>query len=525
MSSAGAPAPSVTSVTGTVVWLPLSLPGRRSDTGMSEFLPGQMANVADSLSVSTQEVVSPEVLGMRNDFAARLVADLTTGTGVAIDDFSLLVEGVAYGLLRPETRDLDDHSLSGTRIEDRYLTLLMFKSNSQANETCAGSFAPETLVCPAPRWQEHDTLQQMVLQRRQRNESVAARGLLTAFLAAYGGANSPWERALRVILNRNQGPDPGESHQRNIGAFYLQVNSNAAPSRVFFPVYRVGYLEDLARRLCSESVVQGIDQLNFFHQGHLACSLSRGAHQDPALFGYGCEFGDPGQGGPPSVQLSETALDRLAEISNMYLSGGMPTNPRFELPDCLRYFFWKFGDAAEHLLASASPRYSVYSLCRMKSPFPHETTATPGLYSDLTGHSIFYIEPVAGQSAYYVETFRGKPVGELSALGYVLWLVFSNQATWDTTRSEVVYNGTAILGQRHDRLWILQGLMPVQPDPQRKAAELISFVTAAELQQPSLFQASAESYLGPMYQTFKRSGSVHNTEQILLAGRPWWRIH
>jgi hypothetical protein len=509
-----------------IVWLPLSLPNRRSDTGMSEFLPGQMSELADSLPVPSHDVVSPDPLGMRSDFRARLEANLDAGQGPALEDFSLLIEGIVYGLLRPKTYDLADYSLGGSRATDKYLTVLLFKAHPQGNETCAGSFAPETLVCPAPAWREREELEQKVLEYRNRNDGVAARGLLAAFLATYGGANLVWMRAVTTILGRNPGHDPGEANQRNIGAIYLRISGNADPIRVFLPVYRSGYAEDLLRRLCSDTVIENGDQLDFLHQGRIVCSLSRIAHREPALFGCGSERDVAAVPGPTAIQLTETVLDRLAEISNEYLKAGAPAKPRFELPDCLRYFFWKFGSAAEYMLRPGAYLYSLNALSLISAPWPHETNSTDGMYHDTTGQTVFYVEPAGTGHAYYIESYRGTQIQELSTVGYVLWLIFCKEARWDDTRSEAVYSGMPVLGVRNGRLWIASGLIARQPDFQRKALEVISFVACAEKPpQPSLFNVAAKTYLGSQYLNFQHGMAHQNDiEPIKIGGRQWYRL-
>ncbi|HTU44221.1 MAG TPA: hypothetical protein VMF91_04130 [Bryobacteraceae bacterium] len=527
MSAAPVPPGSSSPGGRTVVWLPLSLSSRRSDTGIAEFLPEQIETLAQSLPVPSQNVVSPDPLGMRSDFAQRLAADLNAAADSAFRDFCLLVEGLAYGLLRPETYDLNKYRLGGSLLEDRYLTVLLFRTDPHASETCAGSFAPDTLVCPAPRWRERAALDRRVLEYRNRNEGRAGRGLLSAFLATYGAGGTVWSQALQRMLTGNPGQDPGPGNQRNVGAFYLRTAANASPRRVFFPVYGNGYLEGLMRRLSSDTLLTRPDRLEFWHQGRLVSSLNQIAHDQPSLFGLGCELGDPPATTGMTAQANETVIESLSRISNEYLPPGFPINDvldkaRFEFPDCLRYFFWKFGEAAE-LIFSQSHLYSLHALSLMAGARPPDpATLIPGLNRNANGQDLIYVELLDGARAYYVERFRGSFVGELSGLGYALWMIFCKEASWQDGSATVPATGEVILRVRNRRLSVIPGARPL-PDVQKRAAEVMSFVDCSKRPGPGLFQSACEAFLGDRYAQFNR-GSLHPVDPVNVDGRPWWRI-
>src|SRR5438067_1643037 len=112
--------------------------------------------------------VCPEVLGHRISYSWRLAQDLQTGHGSALDDFNLLLEGINYGLLSTDTYDLNKlhplgadvpaYNLDFNREEDRYLIVLKYRSSQGADPVVAGSFSPDTLVCPAAYWKQRSEL-------------------------------------------------------------------------------------------------------------------------------------------------------------------------------------------------------------------------------------------------------------------------------------------------------------------------------------------------------------------------------
>lgn len=507
------------------VWLPLPFPGTRKNTGFSQLTLDQLGDLADSIGDPNASIVAPTPLGVREVFANSLKKDLAS-EGEAFQLFSLLVEAIVYGKTELVTYDLNKYALKFTD-DDRYLTLIKFKSHPGSPATVVGSFSPTTLVCPAANLRLRDDLQGTVLAARNTDEAVAARGLLRAFWTSFPSANSLlWSQALQKVIEK-YGPRTvtGEVDQRNTGQVLLRTSPNAAPEPLFFPQYRKNYLSDLSRRLVADTS-EDIEGERVLKLNHRPSSIFRNPKnvERPELFGAGCEvLGDASNGGYAG-ELDRSVIRHLGEFTNVYFRAGEPAVPRFKLPDCLRCFYWKFGRAAFHLLQPQPYLYSPALLDMLRNHLPHETYSGTG-YFDNANDSLLVEAVGAERYAYYVERYDGKQIGDLRALGYALWLLFCGEADWNPGKDEMTAGGQRILCIEDQRFSTAASLQTPPVDPLKKAADLLAIVQYVNgLRNDDLFAVAASTYLGPKIMQAFNKGSDSTVEPVLLGGRHWSRI-
>jgi len=527
-----APAPALAPKSQAVdqgVWLPISLNRTQNRTQFTELHEDQLLAIASQQPVADEAMVSPDPLEIRRVFAYRLEGDLDKKAGDrrAFEDFCLLTEGLAYGLLRPQTYDLHEHGLPLKTDQERYITCLFYQPPKQAEPTCAGSFAPDTLVCPAATWSQRKDLKQDVERRRNDPDQRMARGLLHAFRESYRASRMLWARALDSLLQLYSYDATGEEHQRNLGAFLLQVadRDRGELQEVFFPRYAFGYLAGLASRLNVDDAQERGDAVLFYRQNQLTCRLAvpQGARQK--LFGYGCEIGEPPQGVTGNPELQEEALQELQPFANAYAGQEIPQHPRFVLPDCLRCVIWQFGEAAQLVLRPGENLYALWVLRQVRNALPHYRVTAPGLYAE--GDNDFLVERADGSKrAYYVERYDNRQVGEISRIGRVLWLLFTKEADWNEAKSEVPYQGRRILWLKDGRICVTASVDgSARPDPRSHGVDLLAFVSCAQhVDERSVFGLAVRRYLRDYYQQFGHGAPGNPTEPFQMGHRTWYRL-
>lgn len=527
-------APAVTQDTGTVVWLPLNFPGQNLKTQFTAFTKEQLDILAESFGARQEELVCPKPLGIRQVFSWRLESALKRRPprGAALDEFAILVEGLLYGLLEPETYDLAGFGLDFEDDEDRYLTVLRFRSAHGAQETVAGSFSPETLVCPAGNWQQKDELEDRVQDLRF-TIGPNARALLRAFMAELASPRMLWHSGLEWLIGEYSATrEESTINQRNIGPLHLRLSPEAKPHLVFFPQYKPDYLPFMVRCLNAEDYVNARDAIHLEHQGWRLMSINMQRQDNrPKLLGMGGAIlrdTDPHHLPAQTTlgrQSEKTYLRTIEPVANLYAVDVESPNRRFTIPDALRAGFYAWGEAApQKFTANVQWIYGPRTLRANFDPRPHQVVSREGPYSDET--RIFYVWRTAtGKLAYYIERYGTAELTEISSLGYALWRVFSG-AKWDTARETAVDDdGSVCLASIDGWLGAPPSVEPKPRNPDNEEKRWSTFLTLPQKLPDGLFKAAVDAYI-------KRCGPDDSVAvarltfaQIDIQGQQWWQIN
>jgi hypothetical protein len=479
---------------GGRVWLPLSFQGTAAQAGATPLTERQLEELIDSLQVPPERLVSPEPLGIRQVFAWRLEAALQKQEGAALEDFALLVEGLWYGLLETATFDLADTGLPLHQPEDRYLTVLQFRSGSSAPPTTAGTFAPDTLVCPAGNWAQREWLESAVRSFRGRPEASQARAYGKAFAEQFAYPAMLWHRGLRWLLAKHspQLTDPGEEHQRNLGPLQLRWQEGNQPGLAFFPSFQANYLSRLVQALQADTLHPDGAHVVAMHQNHRVAAVRYPVQaSEPRYFGAGnVDFLESAPGVmPAAAAFTPATRDRLLREFHAVRTL-FPTPGRFVAPDVIRGLHHSMGPAAASHWTGQAQRW-VYSPAAHRAAFrqpPHLRFDRPGLHADgdtmvFASHPFPRVEELSTTNAlaFHIERYEGQDLGELTGLGHALWRLFLGDRVEDCLAD---YDG-----------WIgPSARLTVQPPDPAKAIDWGTFLHLAQQERAALFGAAALQY-------------------------------
>jgi hypothetical protein len=450
--------------------------------------------------------------------------------GAALDDFALLAEGLLYGLLEPETYDLGLYDLDFESDEDRYLTVLKFRSAAGAQETIAGSFSSDTLVCPAGNWKEKNELEDRVQELRFQS-GPNARALLRSFLADLPAAGMLWHSALEWVIEEYQAMrEEPATNQRSIGPLYLRLSPRAKPRLVFFPQHRPGYLPLLVQCLNADNYVPARDAVHLEHHGRKLVSINmKKLDSRPKLLGMGSiAVREP----DPHHLPAQTRLEGRAEkeylqavrpVANLYAVEVENPARKFTIPDALRAAFYIWGEAAiQKLLSTVQWVYGPLTQRANLEPKPHQIATREGLYAD--AENMFYVcRTLQGKIAYYVERHRAADLGELSGLGYALWRVFSG-ARWDAEKEQATDgDGTACLAIQDGWLGAPAASRPQPPDLDVEIARWSTFLAVTNRAEEGLFKTAAQTYIDNCGAEDVPARDRTGFSALHIGGWQWWQ--
>ena len=504
----------------TYVWLPVKFQHTVNESKATPLSEDQLDELIGYYAVSPEDMVSPEPMGIRQVFAWRLAADLKKKSGSALEEFGLLVEGLLYGFLNAKTFDLGELGLGYEAREERYLTVLEFKSGPTAAASVAGAFSPGTLVCPAANWTEKAQLENLVKARRAQPEGSQARALVRLFLDEYNSPNMPWYQALRWFLGKYPvSPlDPGEANQHNVGPLQLRLQEGNDPVLIFFPCYSRGFIDRLVTAMQSDTLAPDEDRIVATHHGvQVARALNPTHSMEPALFGLGTvEFLESNPSRlPASADFSPGTKKRMEGIFHNVLS--LYQSPsRFGSPDVARCAHASLG-------AGAGQGQWIYGPSVLRAglnPLPNYRYDKPCIIRDANEHLVV-VKTHGGALAFYVERYGGRELGELSRLGYSLWRIF-NGCGWDASTGQAVEAGQVILQDMDG--WIGAPIsMPVgRPDPLREIMSWSTFLHLAGTHPEGLFKAAAEAYIAAYGSKNVAPLNRMPTHELKIGDYPWY---
>ena len=515
---------------GTRVWLPLEFTGKNLKNEFTPLGKEQVDRLANSYPARAEDLVCPEPLGIREVFGWRLAEDLAQGHGPALEDFSLLVEGLLYGLLSTESYDLTTFNLDFRRPQEQYLVVLRHQTAPDGNYTTAGSLSPETLVCPAANWLERARLEDRVQEIRQRN-GPRARGLLRAFLNRFPAPEMLWHKAMIWFIDkyppdRDEGPD----HQANAGPFYLNLSPSPAPPVVaFFPQYFPGYLDLLVRCFAAETYATQNEVLLLKRQDHLLAEMQLPLkNQNPKICGLGCmRVKSTNSAFLPNRRPDAADWERywtaVQPVVNVYQGPLEKGDNRFSLPDGLRWpiYLWGAGGALQRLIPNHRWIYGDLAHGRNLHPKPDTIDENPGLHK--TDDHCFYVTGLPnGSRGFHVEIYQRQVVGEFTALGFALWQIF-NGVVWQESSGKAERDGVTYLELLYGRLNTPSSVAIVAPEPRRDILKWETFLAkAGQLANDDLFRLAAFAY-GSKYGIARATAQDRGRcTEITIGGRKWW---
>jgi len=374
--------------------------------------------------------------------------------------------GLVLGHLQLEVADLKDFELgrvlAGTDDRYRYFGLLRgHPRQSDLQGKIFGATAPESLLWPSPRRTDAEwrKLKELITTDSRLNDGYRLLADLRDLMRRqkYWSADTiPWMKGLDRILKDHTGSD---------GAKYFQVHCHltgpilaslgAGKSRpLYFPVYKEGFAADLLRALTGsfkqeEGVIAIYDDKN-----RKACEVrlpsvptdgdlllaGGGTLRLPDVAGRIKEFGsarvrlendEKGDGLHSLLQPLEGALRREQPLYDAL--GNDPESIRqypFFYPDVVRIPTIRLGQiVARDTEVSFSGQ--AYELA-----FDSDSSGLP-LISELEAQTeanrsfiLNFTQGGGTRRLVYIESYAGRRIGDLTALGWLLWAFFIGEATW-----------------------------------------------------------------------------------------------
>jgi hypothetical protein len=518
------------------VWQPALFAATGTQTGFTNFPDEQVQSVINHLRNLNRDLICPEPLGRREIYRWRLRDDLAAPgcARPALAEFALLVEGILYGFLSTRTFDLSAYGFTYSADHDRYLTLLLFEQAPGAAPAVAGFFSPYTMICPAGNWRLRAELEQKIQDFRTTQDGLSARALLRTFRSQFPGVETLWGKAIDWLLNDLDAAsiDPGESSQRNLGPFLLELSPGSPPQRVFLPAFARGYLPSLVRRLQGSVYADGLGGVSVLHNDHVVSEiLTPKRNNRPALFGLGSvrwplpEVSIPAQqtfGASPKEAFSSHLTSVIGAFGREGEGWKLPDAARrFRIPDSLRAVFHAMGPgAARAFLEGANARW-LYSdeahNCGF-DPLPHESLADPGRTK--TEAVDVFVSPVADDRvAYYIERWQGRDLGELTKLGHALWTIFSAKRHGED--AEAV--SARLLEDKSGRISVKAQVSLIPPQKASDGLSWSDFLFWLDDQPDELFREAGRAFASRSQGEFPDWPRVRRTEveQIEIHSHAW----
>jgi hypothetical protein len=465
---------------------------------MSDLPDEQLTGIIQQFRAIKRDLVAPDPLGQRETFLWRLEEELDeerrtrSGSRSALRDFGLLVEAAAYGLLRTKTFDLQSYGFPLERPEDRYLTVLVFRTAPGAPDSVAGFFSPRTLVCPAANWESREVLERQVQDVRNEQAGTGGRALLQAFQETFPGGGSVWSAALRWLLETNPvfTRDPGEGNQSNVGPLFLELAPGAPPELVYLPSFSPERLPAVVHRLQGTSYEPAGDKVAVVHNDQTLLTVSIPRADRPSLFGLGNVELRPAEL-PARHEFDLRTLDLFEQSLAAVINGFAkeiamdPAARRFRCPDSIRAVIyalgrWPFGDTNW-----------IYSDAALTSGFhvmPHQGEVCTGRLEFVPGGAYYADKTPDQRIAFYIEEWQNRSLNEVTTLGSALWQIFNARKRGQAAGAEA----QRLIQVRHHRLSPLTGL--VVPEVRQDALSWSNFLYWLDHQTSDLLGAAARRF-------------------------------
>jgi hypothetical protein len=377
--------------------------------------------------------------------------------------FDYLVRGLVLGHLRLDIVDLSQQSgkfgkvLAGTNPDSRYFGLIRANpANRDLPQVVFGATSPECLFWPSPRCSENSwqALDRAINQDLNLNNTYAVladyRDLIRkAQLWDSNSSRAPWMKGLDHVIDGQQLPtQPGVGnkhfnvHSRMIGPILVRLGREET-HHLYFPVYHekfaANFLKALTGSFAREDDVVAVYDARQKKCYEISSRSQAGADVIRAGMGTVKVISAPSdEVSSTQVRLSEL-FDNLQDLRRALGNDvdDIKKHP-FYYPDVLRIAVTRLGEAG--LDADVSFSDQAYTLT-----FDSNSAGLP-LASELKEitpetHGIVFPyvdENHRSRKAIYVESYGGSSVGDLKALGWVLWSFFTGTAyiTGGTLRVE-----------------------------------------------------------------------------------------
>lgn len=377
-----------------------------------------------------------------------------------------LVIGLVLGHLRLEMSDLKGTKFGGVlaSTDERYRYFGLLRGNAGNRELQGkvfGATSPDTLLWPSPRrtgaeWQE---LRTAINKDGSRAEAYA---LLADFKELLDGQKLwatdeiPWMRAFDQIIG-GHAPSDGHKHyhvhSRTIGPLFASLPKSFSRP-LYLPVYHDQFAAKFLEALTGsfESGTKGIVVLDDKKRKHYEISLpSVPTDGDMLLAGAGnievlTEPGKIREFNSTRIRLADDEygrglfyvlqpLDESLRTDQMLykaLGESVETVKEFPFfyPDAIRIAVTRLGEAGiRGTDVSFSDRAFELALKADSPGLPLASELTKLAVKTL-GFVLEYSHEGKSRRALYVDEYAGYDVGDLKALGWVLWSIFTGIAEW-----------------------------------------------------------------------------------------------
>ena len=409
-----------------------------------------------------------------------------------------LVLGLTLGFLRVEITDLQSHGfgrvLAQTDDDYRYFGLLRGRGTDEARELegkVYGGTSPETLFWPAPRRNQEDweALHTAITRHPQYNQAYQLLADFRALLQDQGLWNAEtvaWCRGLQEIIGA-RAPHPEQKtfnlHSRTVGPIYAKsVGHTCKP--LYFPVYQEEFALDFLRGLTGtfRANAERAGVVSVFDQyGNRCFDIANPTLQpnsDLIRAGVGTvEMLRPPTrdtaNAVPRLKDQETAglfshlqnlIDTLGRRSAEGLNIANVKQQPYFYPDVVRVPVSRLGEAGLGQDVSFSrPAYALtYDPASAGLPLASELEPISTTDANQSGEPLEEISAATSgvalhylgdnnkpQKAIYIERHGEAIVGDLRALGWVLWCYFVGSADDAEDLRDVVeiVNGRLVNGE------------------------------------------------------------------------------
>jgi hypothetical protein len=367
--------------------------------------------------------------------------------------FDYLVRGLVLGHLQLDIVNLNEGTgkfgkvLAGTNPESRYFGLIRANpANRELPQVVFGATSPECLFWPSPRCSENNwqALDKAINKDLNLNNTYAVladfRDLIRkAQLWDSNSSRAPWMKGLDHVLDGQKLPvQPGlgnkhfNVHSRMIGPILVRLAGDET-HHLYFPVYHEKFAANFLKALTG-SFTREEDVVAVYDARRKKCyeinSRSQaGADVIRAGMGTVKVISEPGDEVTTTQvhlkELFDNLQDLLRALGNDVAD--IKKHP-FYYPDVLRIAVTRLGEAG--LDADVSFSDQAYTLTfdsnsaglPLASELKETTTETHGIVFN------YVDENHRARKAIYVESYGGSSIGDLKALGWVLWSFFTGAA-------------------------------------------------------------------------------------------------
>lgn len=529
-----------------VVFLPGNVvrPSAGEETPIKQLSYVQLRALRDSIGGGNINARTPDPQARRYEFKnfledglQRFDQQIPLNDIVHLAQFSALVEGLIFGHLRLRMFDLRVFKFSVPN-HLRYMGVLL---NHQGQ--ILGATDPDTLFFGASNASPSAFIELQTANTRTRNTiGVNARRLLRLFKQKLQAAWQPeeilWMKLLDRLFSLGEQLAPVDSADliegwKQIGPVTLRVSRAAEKANfrsLYLPVYEEKY-RSRALSAMSGEVLQADGGLQLIVDSIPAGRIllpnpERVGNQELLSLGAGTiETQDINQI-PIKVsyakirsQIQGIVYEAIGETPHV-VNDIMNVSP-FEYPDVIRLpaqhdGFVALEEFGSRIVAKFSERFLSRMRGRAVVHAPAFTSTISSLMGD--GRDSYYVDCHAFGQAFYIESFDGDRVAELTTLGYILWCVFDKKAVVETENS-VSMNGVQVLGFTGYRFDVTDGIKASWPDYETKAATLQRLKGKLKAA-GGLFEAAVLQWLEGYRQEIMRQQS--GASPVSIGNREWY---